>query len=62
MICESCKKEDKKSYVYEGCTNITLAYTIQTYDENGKLLPSHNPNTITKSFNCSNGHSWTITS
>lgn len=57
MICEECKKEGKKSQVNEGPSMTTCMGFSPYYDEDGKHH-SHDPNTSTVSFSCSNGHSW----
>lgn len=57
MKCPECIKVDKKSCVTEGVSSSTLMYFPRYYDEDGKLH-SHDNNTHTTSYSCSNGHSW----
>lgn len=59
MICPQCKAEGKTSTVNGGdhCCRTAMGY--QSYfDEQGKRH-THDPNTSTYSYVCSNGHEWT---
>ena len=56
-ICPYCKKEGKKSCVYQmGCSS-TLMATYSYYDENGNYHFEDN-NITTCDYKCSNGHSF----
>ena len=57
MKCPECEKQGLKSNVFHGSGSTTDMYCPEFYDEEGKLH-HHDMNTITQSFNCSNGHSW----
>lgn len=61
MICPECKEQGKKSRVYEGVSNTTLAWCGPFYDEEGQQH-HHDSNTITSSYRCSEGHEWTVES
>lgn len=57
MKCPECKKLGLKSKVYVGASSTTLLAFTPYYDEEGNY--HHNdPNVITTSYTCSNGHSW----
>ena len=61
MKCPFCVEENKNSCVYPGVSTSTLlAWTPYHYDENGEVVWSENPNTITTQYRCSNGHTWTV--
>lgn len=61
MICEKCKAEDKRSKVFIGSTMKTLMAGPQPYyDEDGNYVRPPDPNTVTTSYRCSNGHRWVI--
>lgn len=57
MKCPECEKEGKKSCVYIGGTFVTLMSVFSYYDEDGNHH-THNPNTSTTNYSCSNGHKW----
>lgn len=57
MICPECKSEGKTSKVFVGLTSKTLVGFPSFYDEKG-VFHSHDPNTITTDYRCSNGHTW----
>lgn len=59
MKCPECVKEDKRSKVYPGGAFRTAMCIDHHYDENGKEH-YHDPNCLTLSFSCSNGHSWAV--
>ena len=59
MICEKCKDQGGKSRVYPGIPTTTSMYYHPYYDEDGNFV-DENPNTITWSHRCSNGHRWDI--
>lgn len=61
MICQKCKDEGLKSRVYGGIGSVTLVYYPPFYDEDG-VYHSHDGNTSTAGYNCSNGHRWTVKS
>lgn len=58
MICQKCKEQGLKSHVYGGIGSITCVHYTPFYDEDGQYH-SHDGNTRTSSFRCSNGHEWT---
>lgn len=58
MKCPECIKEGKKSIVTEGASSMTLVQAMTVWDENGNLMPTHDPNTTTTQYSCSNGHNW----
>ena len=62
-ICEECEREGKKYSVKEPSCGMTTLMGISPgyWDEEGEYHPSHNPNTTTFTYRCSNGHSWTET-
>lgn len=59
MICPKCKEEEKKSIVYAGYGMSTLVGYTPYYDEDGKYH-SHDPNSNTTNYTCSNGHSFSV--
>ncbi len=58
MICPECEKESKISKVYPGSSLMTLMYAAPFYDERGEYH-HHDPNVITTTYKCTNGHAWT---
>jgi hypothetical protein len=58
MICKTCREEGTVSEVYPGVSETTLMHFSPWYDEKG-VYHSHNGNTVTTSYKCSNGHQWT---
>lgn len=58
MICEQCKKEGKTSTVHLQSSSSTLLAFTPYYDEKG-VYHSHDPNTHTMQYQCSNGHFFT---
>ena len=61
MICKQCKSDGKTSRVYDpGGGFSTLMCDERYYDEQGKWH-RHDPNGMTKSYSCSNGHKWAET-
>jgi len=61
MKCPVCEKEELKSFVYPGMSTSTLMYCSPYYDEDGKYH-SHDANTHTTQYSCSNGHNWSESS
>lgn len=59
MICEECKKEGKISRVFDEGSSSTLLNFKRYWDENG-VYHVHDPNKITTSYRCSNGHTFVI--
>ncbi len=60
MKCERCTRAGLKSKLYIGGSITTLlARGDDYYDENGKFIDD-NPNTITTSYSCTNGHSFQV--
>ena len=57
MKCPECEASDKRSTVVVGPTVTTLMAGYEYYDEDGKYH-SHDPNTHTTQYCCSNGHRW----
>ncbi|GAH86400.1 unnamed protein product [marine sediment metagenome] len=61
MRCPECEKNGLKSKVYVGTSSTTLLASYPYYDEEGNYH-CDDPNTITTSYSCSNGHSWSESS
>lgn len=59
MICPKCKEEEKKSTVYQGISTSTLIGYTSYYDEDG-IYHSHDPNSSTTNYSCSNGHCFSV--
>jgi hypothetical protein len=57
MKCKQCQEANLRSKVYIGGQTTTCIGFSYYYDEDGKLH-DHDPNTITTSYSCSNGHNW----
>jgi hypothetical protein len=57
-FCPVCKKKGLKSKVYGGTGSVTLMYCAPFYDEDGNYH-SHDGNTSTSEWKCSQGHAWT---
>jgi hypothetical protein len=57
-FCPKCKEEGAKSSVYPKGESRTLMSTSGYWDPEGDYH-FHDPNTITSSYSCSGGHSWT---
>ena len=57
MKCEECVEAGLKSRVTGGGGSRTLLGHSPYYDEDG-IYHNHDPNTITRSYSCSNGHRW----
>ncbi len=55
--CEVCEKESKKYSVTSSGSMSTSLATREWWDKDGNYH-FDNPNTITTSYKCSNGHSW----
>lgn len=55
IICPECEKKGLESKVYPGTLITTLMGFSGFYDEKGEYH-SHNPNTVTRSYSCSNKH------
>lgn len=58
MICEECKKEEKKNILHIGLTTVTAMHFEPYYDEKGQYH-YHNRNITTTYYKCSNGHEFT---
>lgn len=58
MKCPTCKDLGVKSRVYPGMSYATCMGWQPYYDEDGQYH-SHDPNTTTTDYTCSNGHEWT---
>jgi len=60
--CEECEKAGvKPDRIYcEGSSSTLLGYSPY-YDGDGKLH-DHDPNMVSTSYKCSNGHRWGVTS
>lgn len=61
MKCPVCVEAGERSNVYVGMGTVTLAYYPPFYDEDGKLH-THDANTATTDYTCSNGHAFSVTS
>ena len=59
MKCPVCVEKGLKSCVYEGGTQTTLMCGQSYYDEDGNYH-YNDPNTLTTSYSCSNGHRWSV--
>lgn len=59
MKCPRCVGEGKRSQVYAGGGFSTLVACQPFYDEDG-IYHSHDLNTQTWNYSCSNGHRWTV--
>lgn len=57
MKCSKCIEEKKTSRITPLGQSTTLMANTPYYDENGKFH-SHNWNTLTNVYECSNGHLW----
>lgn len=58
MKCNQCVREGKRSKVFQGMTSSTLmGGGGPYYDEDGSYH-RHDPNTISTTYKCSNGHKW----
>lgn len=58
MICPACKAHGVRSNVYPGFSSTTLMGGASYWDTDGRYH-SHDPNTTTTDFRCSQGHEWT---
>lgn len=58
MICGTCIAEGKTSRVFDYGSSTTLLNCRPFYDEQGRHH-THDSNTTTTEYRCSNGHSWT---
>lgn len=59
VICAECKNSGQRSRVNDYGTIGTLLAYHAYYDEDGRYH-SHNPNRLTKSYRCSKGHTWKV--
>ena len=59
MLCPICVGQSLKSTVHEGGSKTTQAYCPPFYDPEG-VRHHHDINIRSRSFRCSNGHSWTV--
>jgi hypothetical protein len=57
MICQTCREEGKKSTIEEGLCFSTLVHCSPYFDTNG-VRHHHDSNTLTREYECSNGHRW----
>lgn len=57
MKCPKCVSEGLASNVYPGVGVSTAMYCAPFYDEQG-IHHHHDLNTTSRSYSCSNGHSW----
>lgn len=64
MVCPYCKDEGKKSTVtpYGNQVSTLLGYSPGHYDETGEWVRHPDPNYHRRSYECSNGHRYTVTS
>jgi hypothetical protein len=56
-FCPVCKEKGMKSCVYGGTGNVTLMHCPTFWDEDGNFH-SHDINTSTATWRCSQGHTW----
>jgi hypothetical protein len=60
MKCEKCIQEQKESRVFVPSGGFSTCMGWQDYyDEKGRFH-SHDPNTHTSEWSCSNGHIWIV--
>jgi hypothetical protein len=59
MICPKCKELSLKSSISVGASYTTAMYCPPYYDEQG-VFHSHDMNTNTTHYSCSNGHHFYI--
>lgn len=57
VFCAECKAQGLKSRVMPGMSFSTLMSWDPYYDEEGHYH-SHDPNTVTTAYMCSNAHRW----
>ena len=57
VLCPTCTQQGLRSIVHEGGSKVTSAYYPPFFDEEGRRH-LHDRNVRTRSFRCSNGHSW----
>ena len=57
MKCSACVIQGKRSKVFVHGSSTTLLNWFPYYDEDGNLH-DNNPNKVTTSYSCSNGHMW----
>ena len=55
--CPECVEQGQRSKVFEQGSTKTLLGWRPFWDEDGKRH-SHDPNTVTSYYKCSNGHVW----
>lgn len=57
LLCQECADSDQRSRVDLVSTVVTEWPVAIFWDEDGKKH-GHNPNLLTETFRCSNGHEW----
>lgn len=60
IICPVCKREGRKSKVYDKGCSITMLGSESYCDEEGEFH-KHNPNKIRTMYRCDNGHVFEVT-
>lgn len=58
VMCPTCREEGRTSTAELTSFSTTLLATPERYDEQGNRIPLPNPNRTTRSFRCSNGHTF----
>lgn len=61
VICEECRKEDKRSTVrefYRPCSHMPQRPIITYYDESGNFHNHTTPHCEVLLYKCSNDHEW----
>lgn len=62
MICEQCQQEDKTSEIDVGTGAVSTAMAVRYFYDTEGRYHAHDPNWVTITFRCSNGHEWAETS
>jgi hypothetical protein len=62
MICNQCRERGMKSTLNEGHKATTEAYNPGYYNEDGRYILPRSTNIIATTYNCSNGHQFTLRS
>ena len=60
LVCPECKRLGQTPTGFTGgdSGHVTLMDSVQTYDKYGNMNPKPKINTLTKSYNCSFGHTF----
>ena len=57
MICAQCETAGERSRVFPGGIDVTVMEVQEYWDEDGVFI-TDDPNTVTRTYACSNGHNW----